>query len=108
MLEVVCSVCHCLNVDKAVKTPAEKELVVPNGELCLCQSGLEPPADPLQLGLLVSGQCSHFSSIEKVIVAEQLLFFSILFLSCGVAHKLPYKDSRHFRIFVYSGSSDAG
>lgn len=63
--------------------------MVPNGELWLCQSGLELPTGPLAPGPAGSGQYRHLSSTERLIMAEQLLVFSILFLSCGAAQKLP-------------------
>lgn len=46
-------------------------------------------AVPLAAGPAGSGQYGHLSSTERLIMAEQLLFFSILLLSCGAAHKLP-------------------
>lgn len=63
--------------------------MVPNRDSQLCESGLKPPAGSSAAERDGSGQCSHFSSTEKLIMAERSLSSSIfLFLSGGVALKL--------------------
>lgn len=72
---------HHHNVDKAVERPAEEELMVRNGDSPLCQSGLKPPDGSSAAGHAGSGQYSHLSSIEKLVMAESSLFFFHLFVS---------------------------
>lgn len=55
--------------------------MVRNGDSPLCQSGLKPPDGSSAAGHAGSGQYSHLSSIEKLVMAESSLFFFHLFVS---------------------------